>query len=733
VQISYLRKILGPDAIVTIPRRGYQFTLETFHALATPTQPTEAPRDNLPNQTTSFIGRERELGEAKRLLARSRLLTLTGVGGIGKTRLALQVAADVRHAYPDGVWLVEMGPINDPSLVPTAVAQSLNVKEEPGVPLVETLCCHLRPFHLLLVFDSCEHLTDACADLATALLRGTADNRILASSQNPLQVAGEQRLPVPPLSLPDSNAALDCLVDADAVRLFVERARLQQPDFVVTRKQARTVAEICARLDGIPLALELAAARIPSLSIDQVHARLNDRFTLLTGGARTALPRQQTLRATLEWSYGLLSEQERAVLNRLAIFPGSFTIEAAASVICDDANDEVAAIDLLGQLVARSLVVVDATGNTRYRLLETVCQYARERLRESGDEAVVHGRHLTYFLTMAEEAEPRLTGADQHAWFERLETEHENLRSALAWSSTAGGESARGLRLASALWRFWFVRGHLGEGRGWLARLLACAPRKGRPPAERAKALLMVGVLASQQGDYPAARALHEEGVSIFRKLGNRSGIARSLSNLGLVARDQGDHRAAVALYKESLAICRQLDNQREIPNALNNLGIALYDQGDYPAARALFEESLSIRRERGDRWGMAATLTSLAELACREGDYRASRALYEESVATFQELRDRRGIATSLDGLADVAFALAEHDSAVRIWSKAEQLREEIGSPLPLGERPRHERQVAAARAAMGDDVAFQRSWQVGRTMTMEQAIKCALQRPKP
>ena len=375
-QISALRKILGSDAIATIPGCGYRFTLEpTLEAVVAPRLGVPA-KNNLPQQASSFIGREHELSEVKRLLTQSRLLTLVGIGGIGKTRLSLRLAADMLDAYPDGVWLVEFGAIADPLLVPSSVAQALGVQERPGTQLPYALCAHLKSRHLLLVLDNCEHLVKACAELAGVLLAAAPNIRILATSREPLHVHGEQRFPLPPLSLPAPDAAPDGLARAEAVQLFVERAQLQQPAFVLTERQLPVVAELCIHLDGIPLALELAAARVHSLSIEEINTRLMDRFKLLTGGSHTALPRQQTLRATFDWSYELLAEPERAVLNRLAIFLGGFTLDAALSVASDHTIDEYAVVDLLSHLVARSLVVADTNAaGTRYRLLETTRAY----------------------------------------------------------------------------------------------------------------------------------------------------------------------------------------------------------------------------------------------------------------------------------------------------------------------------------------------------------------------
>lgn len=734
-QISAIRRVLakapgGEHWVETLTRRGYRFVGPVSELRGSvPRGETDGrPRSNLPEPLTSFVGRERELVEIKRLLPSSRLLTVVGVGGIGKTRFALQVGSEVMDAYRDGVWLVEFASIADASLVPTSVAQVLGVHEKSGTPLAHMLCAYLKSRKLLLIFDNCEHLHDACATLADAILRAAKEPTIIATSREPLHVAGEQTYPLPALSLPDPTASVQMMGNSEAVQLFVERARKQQPGFEFTGGRASAVAQLCIHLDGIPMALELAAARVRSLTIEEINARLGDRFKLLTGGTRTALPRQQTLRATLDWSYDLLREAENALFARLSVFVGGWTLEAAENV-CVGENIEVwEVLDLLTALADKNLVVAEErNGATRYRLLETVRQYARDRLRERGEDAHWEGRHLAYFLALAEEAEPQLTGANQLVWLDRLEAEHDNLRAALAWSSALGGDIAGGLQLAGALCRFWFVRGHLREGRDWLAGVLAAAP-SGQLAAARAKALHGAGGLALQQTDYPAAWALSGESLAIRRNLGDKRGIATSLISVANVALMQRDFQSARALYEESVALFRELGNQWGIAVSLNNLGIMAHEQSDYLSARALHSESLTIRRQLGDRWGIAGSLNNLGTVARGQGDYTSARAFHSESLAIRAELGDQSSIADSLEGLADVELALARPNRAARIWGRAERLREEVPLPLTPMDRARYERSVAAARAAMGADVAFDLAWQEGRGMTLKQAIEYAL-----
>jgi non-specific serine/threonine protein kinase len=519
------------------------------------------------------------------------------------------------------------------------------------------------------------------------------------------------------------------LLDYDGVRLFVDRARLLRPDFSVTSENAASLASICHRLDGIPLAIELAAPRLRSMSVEELSQGLDQRFALLTGGSRTALPRHRTLRSTIDWSYDLLREPEKLFLQRLSVFAGGWTLAAAKEVCAGEGIEQRDVLDLLTSLADKSLVVPEqGDAQTRYRLLETVRQYARDRLEDSGGSAAARVRHRDYYLALAEEADPKLRGAEQAEWLQRLEEEHENLRAGLAWSVAEAGTGG-GQRLCGALRRFWWTRGHLSEGRQWCTRVL------GRTGAERtrerANVLNAAGVLAFYQGDYPAARALEEESLAIRRELGDRSGIAGSLGNLGNVASGQGDYPAARTLYEESLAIRRELGDPSGIANSLGNLGnVALY-QGDYPAARALDEESLAIRRELGDRFGIAVSLSNLGQVAYEQGDYPAARALDEESLAIRRELGDRIGIFYVLEGLAAVVASLRDSLRAARIWGAAERLRAEIGTPRPQNEMPGYDRYVAAARIASGDDAAFDSAWQEGRCLTLDQAIDLALARP--
>jgi predicted ATPase/class 3 adenylate cyclase/DNA-binding SARP family transcriptional activator len=761
-----LKDLVRPEQVFQLLHLDLPSTFPPLRSLAAFTH-------NLPLQWTSFIGREQEMAELKRLLPTTPLLTLTGPGGGGKTRLALQVAADLLDAYPDGVWLVELAALAEPSLVPQTVAITLGVPEQAGRPLTATLIEHLRSRSLLLLLDNCEHLRAACGELVEALLRACPNVRVLATSRERLGLTGERVYLTPSLSLPElpppsvSGAArVAAVLQSEAVRLFVERAVYSQPQFALTERNAPVVAQLCQRLDGVPLAIELAAARVRALPVERIAARLDDRFRLLTGGSRTALPRQQTLRALLDWSYDLLSASERRLLCRLSVFAGGWTLEAAEGVCAGDGIEAGEVFDLLTQLVDKSLVVYEEQeGEARYRLLETVRQYSGDRLLEAGETAAVRGQHTDFFVRLAEQAEPELPGVEQTAWLERLEREHDNLRAALTWSR-AEGQGEAGLRLGGALWWYWAVRGYLGEGREHLAGLLALPPVETRTAA-RVKALKGAGLLALYQGDLGASRTLLLESVAIFRDLGCKQGIANPVGALGVVAYSQGEHGAARALYEESLAIERERGDQPEIAHVLNHLGRMARTQGDfgtarvlleesraiflklghkqgigwslvelgwlarcernYGAAQALWEESLADFREVGHKQGITGSLNSLAQLAREQGDHGNARAFCEESLAICREIGDRAGIVTDLEGLAAVAVAQAQPERAARLVGAAEGVREAIGTPLPRSDRVEHNRSVAAVRAALGEET-FAATQAEGRVMTLEQAIAYAL-----
>jgi predicted ATPase/class 3 adenylate cyclase/Tfp pilus assembly protein PilF len=690
--------------------------------------------NNLPLQLTSFIGREKESAEVKSLLQKTRLLTLTGSGGCGKTRLAMQVAADMLEHYSDGVWVVELASLTDTALVPQTVASALGLREQVGKTFVQTLTDYLKSKRLLLVLDNCEHLLNACAQLCDALQRACSHLTILTSSREGLGISGELTYRVPSLSLPDpkQTITIEAINQYEAVRLFVERAQFQKSDFRVTSQNALALASVCHRLDGIPLAIELAAARVRSLSVEEIHSRLDNSFRILIGGSKTALPRQQTLRALIDWSYDLLTDTERLLLCRLSVFAGGWTLAAAEQVGVGESADrgtieDWEVLDLLTSLVDKSLVIAQTQAETaRYHLLETVRQYARDRWREREDVLLVRARHRDYFLALAEAARPKLGGLEQARWLGMLEEEHDNLRQALTFCLEQPKEAEAGMRLAAALSHFWGTRGHQSEGRQHLNAVLAFPVRQGDLKA-RADALNGAGLLAQEQGDYAAARALHEESLTIERELGDKQGIAISLNNLGILADCQGDYVAARALYEESLTIKRELEDKQGIAISLNNLGILAYDQGDYVAARVQFEESLTIKRELGDKAGIATSLMNLGNAAYNLGDNVGARALYEESLTLYRKLEHKRGIAYCLDASASLNSQDQQERLAARLWGAATALREEIGVPRLSQDQERVDRKMAEVQSALGE-AAFTAAWKEGRAMTWEQAVALAL-----
>jgi predicted ATPase/class 3 adenylate cyclase len=771
------------------PERVFQLLHPDLSANFPPLRSLNSLPNNLPIQLTSFIGRDKEMTEVKKLLQSTRLLTLTGTGGCGKTRLALQVAADSLDGYPEGIWLAELAPLADPELVIQTVVGELGLQTEtvglsPGDarlldrPLMDQLIEFLQPKKLLLVLDNCEHLIGACARLAEALLRTCPHLRVLATSREGLGIAGEVTYPVPSLTLPDFRQLsvgeadlISTLAQYEAIRLFVERAGAILPTFEMTNQNASAIAQICHRLDGIPLAIELAAARVKVLSVEQIARRLDDAFRLLTGGSRTALPRQQTLQAAMDWGYNLLSEPERALFRRLSVFAGGWTLEAAEA-LCNDKREtalwrfsESEVLDLLTNLVSKSLVTVEDQGEERrYRLLETVRQYGRDKLLNSGEVENARRRHRNFFLELAERAEPEVQGPDQQVWLERLEREHDNLRTALEWS-VGVGEADVALRLAAALWWFWHVRGYWSEGRRWLEEALA----KGQEAAaiERAKVLNGIGVLAWRQGDYGDATRALEASLALYREADNQRGIAYAINVLGLVAHHQGDDDRARNLLEESLARFRELGDKRGIAYALNILGLVAQRSGDYSRAAALCDESLALRRELGDKrgvaltlcflgmlilhygnhelsstmfqesldlfqelgdsWGTAESLGNLATASWFQGNQQQAEALFKESLALRWELGDKPGLARCLEGLAWVAGVQRQYERAARLIGAAENLRATIDAPIPPAERAEYEQNLAAIRAELGPE-AYLAAYAAGQAMPLKQTIAYAL-----
>src|SRR5215207_540885 len=691
-------------------------------------------KHNLPLARTSLVGREREKLEVKQLLAMTRLLTLTGAGGSGKTRLALEVARDLAGVYPDGAWLVGLAPLTEPELVPQAVVQALGVREQPNRPLLQTLKDTLRAKKLLLVIDNCEHLVEAAARLVDALLGSCPRLRILATGRTALEVAGEVNWVVPSLSLPGPRQGAPTaeeLAGYESVRLFVERARYRNPSFALAAGNVQAVAEVCRRLEGIPLAIELAAARIGVLSAGQIAERLDDALGLLRAGGRTADPRHATLRGTLDWSFELLSEPERELFRRLSVFAGGWSLEAAEAVGVGERIDEGDVLDLLSKLVDKSLVVVNAGAEqqedaSHYRMLEPIRQYARERLEESGQADAVRNRHAASFLVLAERAGPELRGPRQVEWLKRLDTERDNVRGAMRWL-LGKGESERAARMGWALWLFWWMHGHFTEGRRWMEEALA----KGvtMPASARAKALFVAGTMADGQADRRSAEPLLEESLGFFRELGDKLGSALALSGTGLVAVGQGRHERGIALFQEAVDLFLEIGERWCASVTLSFLAVGWFGQGDHTRAKRLAERGLQLAREGGVAEGSCVACYARAMVAQAEPDHERAKGLYGEGLKFAAEAGNETNAAYCLQGLAGLAASEGRLARAVRLWGAAEALLEKIEAAAYIyaPDRSVYQDQVSAARAQL-DKEAWEAAWAEGRAMTSERAIEYAL-----
>ncbi len=729
---------LGEHRLKDFAQREHIYQAVTLNLPADfpPLNTLDAFPNNLPVQLTSFVGREREIAEVKRLLGTTRLLTLTGVGGTGKTRLSLKVASDVVETFRDGVWLVELAPLADPALVPQTVAAALNLREEAGRSITTTLTDYLRDKKLLLILDNCEHLLEACAQLATTLLRSCPHVTILATSREASGIAGEVLWHVPSLSLPDAQQPSDAkqAIQFEAVRLFAERASAAQTHFAVTDQNARAVAQICRRLDGIPLALELAAARVKSLSVEDIAARLHNQFRLLTGGSRTALPRQQTLRALIDWSYNLLTEPERVLLRRLSVFAGGWTLEAAEAVCAGDGIAQADVLDLLAHLVDKSLVSTatldgemdtPTSGAMRYRFLETIRQYARDKLLESDEGERVRDQHLDYFMRLAEEAEPKIRSAEQISWLHRLEAELENVRVALDWSG-GGANIEKGLRLAAALDPFWGVRGHQTEGIEILRNLLA-RPEATARTLLRARALNTLSMLYWKIGSYHQCKIAADEALAIGQELRDTPTIADALLYLSNAKIWQGSDAEAQALLDQSLAMYRALGDKPGVMESLVTLGVLAFRVGDYKRAQSWLAEAVTLGRELDDKGFLSAALRYWGFALFHQHDVAGALRKFQESLILNAEIEDKQGVAACLAACATVALTREQFERAAHLFGAAEAVLESIHAKLLPTDHDQYTRNVAALLTQL-DEVAFKAAWAAGRALTMEQAIELAM-----
>jgi predicted ATPase len=734
-----------------------------------PAKQVDARPANLPVQRTGFVGREEEVAAAKELLLRQdvRLVTITGPGGIGKTRLAVEVASGLVECFPGGAHFVPLSSLCDPGLIPSAIVQALGIREAGGQSPLQLLRENLQDSlraPLLLLLDNFEHLVQSAPTVAELLVMGPG-LKILVTSRSALHLYGEHEFPVSPLALPDTRSlpTVEVLSRYPAVALFVQRAVAAKPDFELNRENASAVAEICARLDGLPLAIELAAARVKVLSPSSMLTRLASRLQLLTGGARDLPERQQTLRAAMDWSYDLLSPAEQTLFRRLAVFVGGCNLEGVEAV-CDTKGDlDSDLLDGMASMVDKSLVqqVEQAKGESRFVMLETIREYALEKLEASGEKPLTKRAHAAYCLVLAEENTEQ-SGAEGAEWLERFMLEHDNFLAGLEWL-TQTGDADWGLRLGAALFRFWEMREYLAEGRDSLGKVLKL-PGAAGPSKARARALFAAGVLAGEQGDYVAADAFIKESLEIARHLGDRQGVAVSLNALAVQARDQDNLAAAHSLFEESLVVWRELGDPKAVARSLSNLanvvklqgdfagarvlyaeclsifmglgdrtgvawsmnyqGDVARDQGDSAAAQTLYEQAMAIFRELGDPWGVAGTLADLGSLAREQENYPEAHSLYRESIKLFHELDHKRGVARLLECFACSAAVQLEAERSLRLAGAAAALRQNIGAPLTPVEQAKLEATLHPARQSLTDTVGVT-AWLEGWALPVEEAIK--------
>lgn len=769
---------MGERRLKDLPRSEhiYQLVIADLPDEFPPLKTLDVVQHNIPAQMTSFIGREREREEIKQMLSAHRLVTLTGSGGAGKSRLSLQIGMECLPQFSDGVWLVELAPVTDPALIPQALLSTFSLREDRHRSVLDVLIDYLRAKTLLLILDNCEHLIDACAQISEALLQACPKLRILASSREALGLTGEVAYRVPSLTAPNPEnlPPLDQLRNADSIRLFIERAATAKPGFTLTDVNAFSLAQICYRLDGIPLAIELAASRVKVLSTEQIAARLDDRFRLLTGGSRTALPRQQTLRAMIDWSYSLLSEQEKKLFRRLAVFVGGWTLEAAEA-ICGEESKGLDVLDLLTRLVDKSLVVIEETiEEIRYHRLETIRQYSREKFLETEEVEEIRDRHLAYYVRFAELADEKLKSGEQLVWQNRMSAEADNLRAALDWGLSRNPESA--LRIVGAANLFWTAGGYSAEGFRWTQKALEQVEKtpvfeditSEQRMIARAKALCGQTRLYLSLGDNANAKRVAEESVSLYRQTQDRRGLAFALVVLAYPLEFLGERVQAEAALQESYSIGRAEGDVYIICRALNRLGHVIVDlyhdldlaqryveeslrlakeaglrsqeaqafeilgftaihRNDHEAARSHLKESARVYEEIGATFNVILEKSNLAHLERKLGNHIEALEYYHETIVAFRDMGQTGAVAHQLECFGFIALAQSAYERALQLFASANALREKSKTPMTPDEQTFFEDQLTNLREKM-DLVKFDSLWSNGHTMKMEQAIQFAL-----
>jgi predicted ATPase len=719
VQISALRKVLGAHAIDTVSGQGYRFALPVLIGAS------DAVRHNLPYQLTSFIGREQEIAQLESLVTSNRLVTLTGSGGAGKTRLAIEAASRVVDRFADGVWRAELAALSDPLLVPATVAQSLGLREQPAKPAIETLGEYLAAKDALLVLDNAEHVLDACAGLLDLVLCRCPHVAALVTSRQRLGIAGELTYRVPSLTVPGTDETLtpQTVSRYEGVRLFVERARLVRPQFEVTTGNAASVGSISDRLDGIPLAIELAAPRLRSMSVEELGRRLDQRFALLTDGPRGALPRHRTLRSMIDWSHDLLSEVEQAMFRRLSVFAGGWTLDAAEHACRGDGIERGQVLELLTSLTDRSLILPgEIDGVTRYRMLETIRVYALDRLREAGGEPQWRNRHFAWIVALATRRSTGWSAPQSGLWTDRMSWELDNVRGALQWA--IDNKLADAFRIAPNLGIWWVRRASLSEARQWFRRLFDAVPHDAAL-RDRARALSAVGTLAIHQDDFDEAERLLREADTICLKLGWRQGSAGVWTNLALVAIRRDQYAEAERLLVECLEFSRTLGNDHYVVPRLLNLALSVWEQGDFDRAASILEEAMAIAGRLGIAELTASVHAAKAALELRRGHLEFAEASIREVLVITRETKDPMDTIMGLERAATLAVARHAPTRAAITWGTIARLRGETGIPVAFRI---DQTALTNARLALGE-AAFDQAWREGQAMKVEEAVRYALE----